>query len=229
MRTKELLLVLLISGLCIKTALPQDHGKERVISGTVRDNNNRPMANAVVLIDGEYTSEVTNSSGKYKVKVKPDAAEIAIMTLGSGMMLDSIGGRSKIDFDFISLTETEEDKELKPGQEPVNMGYNTVRKRDLTNAVGLYNAGKAKKTYHSIAEMLREIPELKMHTIATMNGDFVGPLLVINGIAVHDLESIRPEEVESIVYLKDASAAIYGSRAFGGVLLIKTKTNLIDK
>jgi TonB-dependent starch-binding outer membrane protein SusC len=69
--------------------------------------------------------------------------------------------------------------------------------------------------------MIEEIPGINTR-VYNMYGP-VGPTYVVNGVAVSYIDDILPSTVESIVYLKDASAAIYGSRGFGGVILIKTK------
>ena len=71
--------------------------------------------------------------------------------------------------------------------------------------------------------MIQEIPGINAK-VFNMYGP-VGPLIVINGVAGGDIGSIQPSDVESIVLLRDAAAAIYGSRAFGGVVLIKTRSH----
>ena len=69
--------------------------------------------------------------------------------------------------------------------------------------------------------MIQEIPGIRAK-VYNLFGP-VGPSYVVNGMMVSNLDDILPSTVESIVFLKDGSAAIYGSRGFGGVILIKTK------
>jgi TonB-dependent SusC/RagA subfamily outer membrane receptor len=68
-----------------------------------------------------------------------------------------------------------------------------------------------------------------IHDSRNMQG-FVEALVVVDGTPTSSLNDIKPATVESIEVLKDASASIYGSRGYGGVVLIKTKTsNKSDK
>lgn len=108
-----------------------------------------------------------------------------------------------------------------PGEESVDVGYSYVKKKNLTNSVGIFDFKNSKRTYHNVYEMIQEIPGTRAKVY-----NFFGPIepaYVVNGIMVSSLDDILPSTVESIVFLKDASAAIYGTRGFGGVILIKTK------
>jgi TonB-dependent SusC/RagA subfamily outer membrane receptor len=202
----------------------QKSNKKITITGTVFDIYKSPIVNAIVMIDGQKTSSVTDSEGKYKVKVKPKASEIGIFTFGNGIIVDSISGRTLIDFNFSTVSHQLQGLDNSRGEEGVDVGYSHVKKKNLTNDVGVFDFKNSKKTYSNIHEMIQEIPGIRSR-VSNMSGP-VSPMYVVNGVPVNSVDDILPSTVESIVFLKDSSAAIYGSRGFGGVILIKTKISV---
>ncbi len=213
--------IFLFSFLILSNLSAQKNSGKITITGTVHDVSNSPIVNAIIMIDGQNTSAVTNSEGKYKVRVKRTASEIGVFTFGNGIIEDSIKGRTRIDFNFSTISVQAYGSDPLPGEEGVDVGYNYVKKKNLTNAVGTFDFKNSKRTYRNIYEMIQEIPGINAK-VYNMNGP-VGPMYVVNGVAVSNIDYILPSTVESIVFLKDSAAAIYGSRAFGGVILIKTK------
>jgi TonB-dependent SusC/RagA subfamily outer membrane receptor len=120
-----------------------------------------------------------------------------------------------------------------PGEEGVNIGYGYVKKKNLTIDIS-YIDGTNKKyaSYSSIYDMIqREVSGVKVSggSIIIQNSmnmfGRVGPLLIVDGVYVNSIDHIAPASVESIAVLKGTSAAIYGSRGFGGAIVIKTKTH----
>ena len=122
--------------------------------------------------------------------------------------------------------------------EVVVIGYGTQKKADLTGAVGVVDMKEAQKTAATnIYEMLQgQVPGVSVSTTSqpgTMShvqirgiGSFntVGPLYVLDGMIVNDVNHLNPNEIESMQVLKDASAAaIYGARGANGVVIIETK------
>ena len=84
--------------------------------------------------------------------------------------------------------------------------------------------------------MIQEIPGVSVTGGTTINirdsKDLFGkipPLLILDGIPVESFEFVSPTQVESINVLKGASAAMYGSRGYGGVIVVKTKKIQVDK
>jgi len=222
MRTR-IFLIILVSVFCFDSLTAQKNNKKITITGTVLDVGKNPILNAIVMIDGRNTSSVSNSKGEYKVRVKRTASEIGIFTFGNGVIVDSINGRTLIDFKFNSISVQGQGFAITPGEEGVNVGYRYIKKKDLTNNVAVLDFKNSKKTYSNIHDMIQEIPGIRTK-VYNLFGP-VGPSYVINGIMVSCIDYILPSTVESIVFLKDSAAAIYGSRAFGGVILIKTKIN----
>ena len=85
------------------SALPSyglNKSKRSTITGFVVDAERYPVINAVILIDNSKTYAVTDERGFYKVKVKPDAATIGIISLNHGILEEAINGRTRINFAF---------------------------------------------------------------------------------------------------------------------------------
>jgi TonB-dependent starch-binding outer membrane protein SusC len=223
MKSRILLLLILLIVFAPNQLSAQEGSSKITIKGTVLDASKSPVANAIIMIDGQSTNSVTDTKGNYKTKIKRDATEIGAFTFDMGIIQETINGRSLIDFNFSSISTRVSSRDNKPdkGEETVDVGYSYVKKKNLTNAVGVFEFKDPKRTYSSVYEMIQEIPGINMK-VFNMYGP-VGPLYVVNGVAGADISSVQPSDVESIVLLKDAAAAIYGSRAFGGVVLIKTR------
>jgi len=231
MKAKTLFLIL-VSVLCVSTGSAQKNNKKIIITGTVQDASGFPIGNAIVMIDGNNTSTVTDSKGAYTIKIKPTVQRIGIFTFANGIKEEAIEGRTEINFKFgTSAPVQQTDQEIKPGDEGVNTGYNYIKEKNLTNeARKIDGTNKKYASYTSIVDMIvREVAGVKYTSsgfVIQNSKDFFGSvpaLLVVNGVPVNDISGISPSTVESIEVLKGTSAAIYGTRAYGGVILIKTK------
>jgi TonB-dependent starch-binding outer membrane protein SusC len=214
--------LLVICLFCTFNLSAQKNSKKIVITGNVRDASGSPIVNAMVLIDGQKTNSVTNSLGRYKARVKTDASRIGIFTFGNGIIEDSINGRTRIDFNFSNISAQRQESEVPPGDEAVNLGYAQIKMKRTTNNISTLYTKDSKRTYRDIYEMLKEIPGIWNKTAWNLSGP-VGPAFYVNGVLANDISYIVPSEVESITFLKDASAAMFGINGFGGVILIKTK------
>lgn len=231
MKTKLIFLILL-SALCFNGLIAQKSNKKITITGTVLNAAKEPIANAIIMIDDQKTNSLTDANGNYKVRVKPSAAKIAIFTFGSGTFEDSIKGRDKIDFNFgTTRSQQTTDQTIAAGEQGVNTGYGLVKKKNLTTTVNsIDGTNKKYASYHSIREMIeREVSGIRMNgTSVIIQGskDLFGDvpaLIVVDGVASYDLPDLLPSSVKSIEVLKGSAAAIYGSRGYGGVIVIKTK------
>lgn len=227
-----LVLMVLLSVLCINNVNAQKNNKKITITGTVLDADKNPVVNAIVMVDGEKTNFVTDANGKYKIKVKPTAAKIGLFTFGFGMKEVEITGRSQIDFNFAkSGTDQAVGKDAAAGEEGVNTGYGYIKNKNTVTQVNKID-GKKKKyaSYSSISDMIiREVSGVRYsggeYIIQDSKNLFgaVAALLVLDGVPVPTFDNISPTQVESIEVLKNTAAAMYGSRASGGVIVIKTK------
>jgi len=187
------------------------------------------------MIDGENTSSVTNSEGKFRIRVSPSATRIGIFTFTSGIVDQAIEGRTEINFQFSkSGTNKVEAEAASPGDESINTGYAHVKAKDvLTNISKTDGSGTKYYKYKDIYDMIQ-----RTSAGVRVNGDniviqdakdffgSVAALIVVDGVPVTTIANIPPSMVESIEILKGTAAAIYGSRGFGGAVVIKTKKTL---
>jgi TonB-dependent starch-binding outer membrane protein SusC len=210
----------------------QKNNMKTVITGTVVDASLNPMANAIVLVDGQKSNSLTNSYGKYKVRVKRNAEKIGILTSDNGLIESSINGISRINFQFSTNGPVQlQELNIDLCDEEVNIGYNAIKKKHLTTQITKID-GTDKKfvPYSSIYEMIqREVAGVRVNgtDIIIHGSDYylnpIPPLLVVDGVYVNSLSTFPPSTVESIVVLKSAAAAIYGTRGYGGAILITTR------
>jgi TonB-dependent SusC/RagA subfamily outer membrane receptor len=231
MKTRIFFLILL-SVSCSYYVTAQWNSRKVRITGTAYDVYRSPIVNAIVLIDGQKTSSVTDSKGNFKIRVRRDAMEIGIFTFGNGIIRETINGRTHIVFHFATVkSPLVPDNNIASGEEGVNVGYGSIKRKNLTSDITKIN-GRNKKyaSYSSIYDMLqREVSGIIIHghnIIIQDSRNFFGPvppLLVVDGVYVDSIENIQPVTVESIEVLKGTSAQIYGSRGFGGAILIKTR------
>ena len=124
-----------------------------------------------------------------------------------------------------------------PLEEEVNVGYGTMSRKDVTYAVDKVNVDeRVVVTYTSIAEYLRgrvagvvvnPNGTIQIRGINSINSP-TEALIIVDGAPYNDINSLNPNDVQSVEVLKDASAAIYGSRGANGVVLITTKKGFIQ-
>jgi TonB-dependent SusC/RagA subfamily outer membrane receptor len=208
-------------------------GKWIKIKGKVVDINQIPVRDAIIMIDNIATSSSTNSKGIYKIKVYPSAQKIGIITSSSVVMDESISGRTIIDFFLKDYIVPDTAIPVDPAdEEEINIGYGTVKRKNLTQQVGrIDGTNKKYSSYPTIYDMIRgEMPGVRVEgNKITIQGtsSFIGssdPLLVVDGVPVSSIDEIHPQMVRSIEVLKGSSASIYGTRGANGVILIYLKT-----
>jgi TonB-dependent SusC/RagA subfamily outer membrane receptor len=227
----KIFLFILLSAICIKNVNSQDSNKKITISGVVMDSEKGPIANAIIMIDNKNTSVKTDAEGNYKIKVKSSAVLIGVFTFGSGTAEDSIKGRTNIDFNFGVVSAKQQINTDDPGEQSINTGYGHVKaKNATTERTTIDGTNKKYASYSSIFDMIqREVSGVQVqgHNIIIQGAqDMFGsvpPLFVVDGTYTDDISSIPPSAVKSIDVLKGTSAAMYGSRGYGGVIVIKTK------
>jgi TonB-dependent SusC/RagA subfamily outer membrane receptor len=228
----RLIFIILLSALCFNGINAQKSGKKITITGTVLDASRRPVANAIIMIDDKKTNSVTDPKGNYRIKVSSTASKIGIFTFGQGTAEEAIDGRNRIDFNFGSTAaQKPADQNIAPGDQGVSTGYGLVKKKNLTTDVNkIDGTNKKYASYSSITDMIqREVSGCRISggsVIIQESKDLFGSvpaLIVVDGIYMDGLPDIPPTSVKSIEVLKGTSAAIYGSRGYGGAIVIKTK------
>ncbi len=202
------------------------------VSGKVTDSSGAPLPGVTVIVKGTTQGTITDKDGNYSISKLPANATLVFSFVGMKTQEIQVLGSSSI---TVTLQEDAENLD-----EVVVVGYGTIGKRALTNSVSNvtsedFTAGTAsplmaiqgKVPGLSIVSTNGADPNsgvsLQVRGVNSINGD-QGPLVVIDGVPGADLALVAKEDIESISVLKDASAAaIYGTRATGGVVLITTK------
>lgn len=171
----------------------------------------------------------TNSSGEYSVTVSPGSKQLVFSFVAMRDHTEEINGRSVIN---VSMTSNDDALEG-----VVVVGYGSKRKETLTGAVSAITSKEIQTTTNvSLAQKLQgKVAGLQIRQLGGEPGTFDNminirgfgtPLFVIDGIArdgSSEFQRINPEDIESISFLKDASAAIYGLQAGNGVVIVTTK------
>jgi len=221
--------ILLLSVMAGVTLCGQKSNKKIKITGYVTDAAQRPVVDAIIMIDDEKTNNTTNNRGFYKVKVRPTAQKIGVFTLTAGISEVTIDGKTRINFVFESvIPSTADNQNDVQDEEEINIGYGTVKRRNLTTPVNKIDGTNERyAAYTSIYDMIRgEVPGVtvagKSITIHGVNSYMLSsePLFVVDGMTVSSIDDIIPRMVKSIEVLKGSSASIYGSRGANGVILI---------
>lgn len=213
------------------TTQPKVTGKKR-ITGHVVDSQGEPIIGASIIERGTSNGTVTDLDGNFSIEVKNNS-KIAISYIGYSTREYNAANVSKL-----SVAMHENDKSL---EEVVVVGYGVQKKSSVTGAI-VSTAGKelAQIPTTSVSNTLAgRMPGLIAYTRNGEPGyDDAGllirgvsttgnssPLVVVDGVAdrAGGFSRIDPNDIESISVLKDASAAIYGSRAANGVILVTTK------
>lgn len=211
--------------------VPQQSTKQRTVTGVIKDTNGEPLIGANVTQKGTSNGTITDIDGKFSLS----ASEGSTLTVTYiGYMKQDV--KLKSGQSNLSITLREDSEML---EEVVVVGYGIQKKVNLTGAVETVKSERfADKPVTSIVSALTG--EAAGVTITQSSGqpgpnqgsvrirgigtwDNAAPLVLVDGVSM-SLNDVIPSEVESVSVLKDAaSAAIYGSRAANGVILITTK------
>jgi TonB-linked SusC/RagA family outer membrane protein len=209
----------------VKTRYAQD----RIVTGTVKDSTGSALPGVSVKILGSQIGTITDVNGAYRIAIGPEAI----------LSFSMVGYQTKevntSNDPVINVTLSEASSTL---ADVVVVGYGTQKKETLTGAVSIVSLDKlSSRSLNSVGEVLAgkspgvivtneggdptSSPRINIRGAGGINGESV--LYVIDGSIFLGNPQLNPNDIESISVLKDASAAIYGSRASGGVVLITTK------
>lgn len=202
------------------------------VSGIVTDKaTGDPVPGATVRVKGTSAGVTTNESGYYKIEAPGSESILIISITGYATQEIAVGTQTTIN---ISLTTKASDLD-----EVVVIGYGTQRKGDVTSAVASVKSENFVKGFAKDAGQLIQ-GKVAGLAVTTPSGDpnantqislrgnstlmsSTSPLVLIDGIP-GSLNTVSPEDIESIDVLKDGSAAaIYGTRGTNGVVLITTR------
>jgi len=207
----------------------QKPGKNYIVSGRVTDASETPLNGAVILVNNKATDVKTDEKGLYRVRVRSSDSLISAFFIKAGMKEERLDGRTVIDFRLSGNAAGSQTGNVSGADEQdINIGYGTVKRKDLTTSVGRINGSASKfASYTNIYDMIKgEVPGVQVSgkkitiqgpTSINMSTD---PLIIVNGIETSSIDDLSPQQVKSIEVLKGSSASIYGSRGANGVILI---------
>jgi TonB-linked SusC/RagA family outer membrane protein len=209
--------------------------QQHAVSGKVTDSSGQPLPGVTVVVKGTTQGTVTNADGDYTLTNIPEDATLVFSFVG--MRTQEVNVRSQT---VINVRMEEETIGL---EEVVAVGYGTQKKVNLTGAISNLDFESEQFSSRALTNVstalagtvtginVRQGSGLPGNDNATIRVRGIGslnasqePLVLIDG-QVGNMDMLNPDEVASISVLKDAaSAAIYGSRASNGVILVTTKS-----
>jgi TonB-linked SusC/RagA family outer membrane protein len=227
MKKRRLLYLLCCASFCL--LLSANAEAQQTTRGTLKTPTGDPLIGATITVKGTKTSVTSNSNGEFAINAP----------VGSTLVISYIGYDNQevtiTDANPLSIQLQTSNQEL---QQVVVIGYQTVRKKDLTGATSVVNTENTNKIVAaSVGEQLQgavpgvtvrntgapgTAPAIEIRGVASFAD--ANPLFVIDGMIADANATINPDDIATIQVLKDASAAaIYGSRAANGVIIITTK------
>jgi TonB-linked SusC/RagA family outer membrane protein len=224
--------VLLLSGSVKIFASSVSDDQQRTISGRITDTQGQALPGVNILEKGTINGAISDVDGNYTLNVASGASVLVFSFVGYTPQEVTVGSQTSIS---VTLNES-----LTGLDEIVVVGYGTQQKRAISSSVTnvtekSFNAGITRTAADFIQGKVAGL------TITTSTGDVTSeqsmrlrgtssltgssePFVVIDGVPGLSMNSVAPQDIESISVLKDASAAaIYGSRSASGVILITTK------
>lgn len=205
--------------------------QQPTVSGTITDKSGEPLPGANVVIKGTSKGTITDQSGNYSISNLPENAILVYSFMGMLTQEVAVGNQTTINVtmivDAIGIEEL------------VVVGYGTMRKSDLTGSVvrADIEAFRESPNFSIMQSLQGSVPGLSVGQVnqagqepdilirgqSSLSGE-LAPLIVVDDVIFRgNIIDINPNDVKSVDILKDASsAAIYGSQAANGVILITT-------
>ena len=212
------------------------YAQKRTVTGTVVDRAGYPVIGMMVVEQGTQNGTVTDEDGKYSITLNSDNVVLVFEAMGYTTVTKTVGT-----LNIINVTVTEEALAL---DAVVAIGYGSVRKKDLTTAVSIVSIEdvNSRPLTEASGFIQGKVAGVQVQQTSGQPGSGMtvrvrgassisssnDPLYVVDGVPVGEggsaIAYLSPNDIQSMQILKDASsAAIYGSRAANGVVLINTK------
>ena len=236
LRSMKIVTLLLLCGFALPAySLDQQQIK---VSGTITDATTKEaMIGVNIQVKGTTVGSISDINGKFTVSVPDQNATLVFSFIGYVAQEVPLAGKTTIQ---VAMTA-----EVSQLSEVVVIGYGTAKKATLTGSISAVNGETLKQspTTNLTNSLIGRIPGITAiqksgepgqdaTTITIRGANTLGdnaPLIVVDGIAHRSLERLDPSDIESFTVLKDASAAIYGTQAANGVILVTTKRGKIGK
>lgn len=223
--------------------------KQSSVKGFISNTNNEPLPAVSVVVRNtatNFTSGTTcDSAGIFTFSSLPPGGPYTFTFSAVGYDLQTLSGYNIREDASLSLVV-----KMKSNMESLNqvvvVGYGTQKRKDLTGSVSSVDAGQIKDLVVPRVDqaLLGKVagvqvkpvsgepgvaPQIRIRGIGSISAG-AGPLYVIDGFPTANIETLNPNDIESMDILKDASAtAIYGSRGSNGVIIINTKRGRAGK
>ncbi|MEX1121049.1 MAG: TonB-dependent receptor [Balneolales bacterium] len=202
------------------------------VNGSITDEQTSETLPGVnLIVKNTTTGTATNADGEYELVVSSLNDTLVVSYVGYETLEVPINGRTVIDVEMAAQAAF--------GEDFIVVGYGTQRKETLTGSISAVGGDDMQKapSLNVTNSLQGRLPGLVAISptgepgndnsmLRIRGGNTLGdnsPLVIIDGISNRDLARIDPSSIESITVLKDASAAIYGSQAANGVILVTTK------
>ncbi|QDK79937.1 TonB-dependent receptor [Spirosoma sp. KCTC 42546] len=205
---------------------------DHVLTGEIVDEKGEGLPGVSIVVKGTQRGTTSDKDGKYSLNI-PDGDAVLIFSF-VGYMPQEVAVGNKTTLNITLKADT------KALDEVVVVGYGTVKKKDLTGSVASIGIEQIKD--QAVARVDQALlgkvagvqvkpvsgepgaaPQIRIRGIGSISAG-AGPLYVIDGFPTDNIQTLNPNDIESMDILKDASAtAIYGSRGSNGVIIINTK------
>jgi TonB-dependent starch-binding outer membrane protein SusC len=205
--------------------------QQSTVFGTVTDESGQPLPGLNVVVKGTTQGTVTNADGEYILANIPDDATLVFSFVGMLTQEVEVGSQSTINVtmvvDAIGIEEV------------VAVGYGTRKKKVVTGSISSVDSEEitARPVMNATEALQGRMSGVQVTTESGQPGSGVDiivrgvssngnntPLFIVDGVQMNNINYLSPQDIESIDVLKDAaSAAIYGSRASNGVVIVSTK------
>ncbi|TAN20532.1 MAG: TonB-dependent receptor [Chitinophagaceae bacterium] len=204
---------------------------QHLVKGSVKEANGSPVIDATVGVKGTTTGTTTDANGNFSLSIQNPNATLIFSSVGYTEESVPVNGRSIINVILKQSVVTLNNL--------VVIGYGSQKKSDLSSAIASVNVKQLQTNAvlpNAAAALEGAIPGvsittsngspgagINVHIRGTSTFGDTQPLVIIDG-APGDLNNLNPSDIASIQVLKDAAAAaIYGSRAANGVIIVTTK------
>ncbi len=213
--------------------------KKTITGKVINQNGNDPLLGVNVLAENQKGGTATKADGTYSITVDSKATVLIFSYVGYNAQTIAISGRINIDVIMVPAAAL--------GEEVVVVGYGTQKRSSVTGAISKYANEQLDETpnarldqalqgkiagvaIQNISSEAGSDPKIQIRGLTSIN-QAAGPLVVVDGHpSIDGLAFVNMADVQSVEVLKDAaSAAIYGSRGSGGVIIITTKSGKANK
>lgn len=219
--------------MCMCLCISQAWAQNRTITGKVTGDNKQPLFGASVSVKGTTIGTITDEHGSFTLTVLPTAKTLLFTAIGFENKEISIGDRTAVDVQMTSSNSVL--------SEVVVVGYQTIRKKDLTAAISSISSKElSDKPLPTFTQLLQGQATgvqvttqsgrpgvnayIRVRGIGSINAA-PDPLIIVDGLPVSTtaFALVNPDDIDDVTVLKDASAtAIYGSRGGNGVVVVST-------